>query len=250
MRKDIYLSVIAFVAGELMMPIGQFNIGLAIHIINLQAIALTLIYGNNHIDNKNILQSLILLLLMRIINLSMPQVFTITLLSYPLVYGILFLPVYSLIKAQGISYKEIGINFTKLNLYIPAAFLIGTAMATIEYRILRPAAMIENTRFTNLVLIITVMFVFVAAVEELIFRSILLTRFEKVFGDYKGLYLSSILFGIMHAIYGPVTEIMFATFFGAVLGFAFQKTRSFPFVLLIHGTANVFLFGILPMLSP
>jgi membrane protease YdiL (CAAX protease family) len=61
--------------------------------------------------------------------------------------------------------------------------------------------------------------------------------------------LGAALFGIMHSGYGNVDEILFATFFGAVLGYIFQKTRSFPFILIIHGTANVFLFGILPIVS-
>jgi membrane protease YdiL (CAAX protease family) len=94
-----------------------------------------------------------------------------------------------------------------------------------------------------------VMFVFVAAVEELIFRSILITRLEKVFGSINSLLLSSLLFGIMHAGYGLLNEVLFATLFGVILGFIFQKTRSFPFIVVIQGTANVLLFGVMPIIS-
>jgi hypothetical protein len=245
--RNIYLSILGIIAGELMMFIGQVYVGLAIHIINLQAISLTLIFRDDAKENKNILQSFILLLLIRMIHLAMPQIFTMTLLSYTLVYGIMFLPLYTIINNQSISSRDVGINFKKLYIYLPAALSIGTAMSIIEYRILHPAALIEDLGFSNILLITMVMFVFVGAVEELIFRSILQTRLEQVFGLNMGLLLSAVLYGMMHASYGIHTEVLFATFFGIVLGFIFQKTRSFPFILIVHGTANVLLFGVLPI---
>jgi membrane protease YdiL (CAAX protease family) len=93
------------------------------------------------------------------------------------------------------------------------------------------------------------MFVFVGAVEELIFRSILQTRLENALGLKSGVFLSGALFGIMHSSYGILNEILFAGIFGIILGFIFQKTRSFPFILLIHVSANVLLFGIFPIIS-
>ena len=125
-------------------------------------------------------QSLILLLLMRIVNLAMPQFFTMTLLWYPLTYGIMYIAVYSVIRNQQISYKELGFIFTRLHIYLPAAVIIGTVSAVIEYRILKPLPLIDDIGLSNLVLIAVVMFIFVGAIEELIFRSILLTRLEKV----------------------------------------------------------------------
>lgn len=59
--------------------------------------------------------------------------------------------------------------------------------------------------------------------------------------------MSGILFGIMHSGYGLMNEIIFASLFGILLGYIFQKTRSFPFILVIRGTVNLLLFGILPI---
>ena len=249
MKKEIVLPILGIAAGELMMFLNHEFIGLAIHVINLQLISLFIIFGRFSLSLKNVFQSLILLLLMRIINLSMPQIFTITLLWYPLIYGVMFIPIYIIIKNQQIQLKELGMDFGMLRIYLPAALLIGFGMALLEYRILQPVSLIENIRFSNLVLITIVMFVFVGAVEELMFRSILQTRLENVLGLKSGLILSSFLFGIMHANYGSVNEILFAVFFGIILGYIFQKTRSFPFIVSIHGITNVFLFGILPILS-
>ncbi len=250
MKKEIYLPILGIAAGELAMFSAHVYIGLVIHIINLQAITLALIFGNFPKGVKDVIQSLILLLQMRIINLAMPQFFTTTLLWYPLVYVVMFIPVYYIIRNQQISSRELGINIRRLYIYLPAAILIGIAMALIEFRVLHPASLITDLELSNLILISVIMFVFIGAVEELIFRSILLTRLEKIIGLKHGLLLSSALFGVMHAGYGLKNEILLAGAFGIILGYIFQKTRSFPFILIIHATANIFLFGILPILLP
>jgi membrane protease YdiL (CAAX protease family) len=248
MKKEIYLPVLGIGAGEIMMFFGQVYPGLAIHIINLQVLTLLLIFSEFPSKIKMIHQSLTLLLLLRIVNLAMPQFFTQTLMVYPLTYGIMYIAVYTVIRNQNISDKELGLNSKRLHIYLPSALIIGAAAALIEYSILKPVPLIENTGLSNLILIAIVMFMFVGAIEELIFRSMLLTRLEKVFDPITALLLSGTLFGIMHSGYGRVDEILFAGIFGFIIGYIFQKTRSFPFIMVIHGTANVLLFGILPII--
>lgn len=247
MKKVIYLPVMGILAGESLMFLGHVYIGLAIHIINLQAITLSLIFSSLPSDIKNVIQSLFLLLQMRIITLAMPMFFTDSLLWYPLVYGVMLVSIYYIIRNQQISSKEIGLNYERLDIYTPAALLIGAGIGMLEYQILHPVPLISNLRLPNLFLIAIVMFVFVGAIEELIFRSILLTRFEKVFSQRSGILMSGVLFGIMHSGYGLMNEVIFASFFGILLGYIFQKTGSFPFIFVIRGTANLLLFGILPI---
>ncbi len=249
MKKIIYLAALGIAAGELNIFLGQVYPALALYIINLQIITLALAFGSYPMDIKNVLQSLLLLLMVRIVNIAMPQFFTATLMWYPLVYGVMFLPIFLIIKNQQIKLKELGIDFRQLHIYLPAAFFIGTAAALLERRILNPVPLIENINIPNLMLISIVMFVFVGAAEELMFRSILQTRLEKALGLKYGIILSGSLFGIMHSNYGIMNEILFAAVFGVVLGYIFQRTRSFPFILVIHGTANVLLFGVLPIVS-
>jgi membrane protease YdiL (CAAX protease family) len=249
MKKDIYIAALGIAAGELNIFFGQLYVGILIYIIILQLLTLAIIFGRYPSEIKNVFQSLLLLLLLRIVNISMPQFFTTPLLSYPFIYGIMFLPIYLIITNQQISQKEMGMDFRRLNIYLPTALLIGTAAALLERHILNPTSLIENINTSNLLLISIVMFVFIGAVEELIFRSILQTRLEKVLGLNSGVILSGSLYGIMHSSYGIINEILFAVVFGIVLGYIFQRTKSFPLILIIHGTANVLLFGILPMLS-
>jgi membrane protease YdiL (CAAX protease family) len=248
-KKEIYLPILGIVAGEILMFFGKVYPGLAIHIINLQVLTLLLIFCRFPTEIKMFHQSLILLILLRIVNLAMPQFFTVTLMWYPLAYGIMYIAVFTVIRDQNISDKELGLDLNRLPIYLPSALLIGAIVALIEYRILKPLPIIENTGLSNLIMIAIVMFIFVGAIEELIFRSILLTRLEKVFDPITALLLSGTLFGIMHSGYGRVDEILFAGIFGVIIGYIFQKTRSLPFIVVIHGTANILLFGILPIIS-
>ena len=248
MKKWTYVPILGIVAGELLIFNGNVLPGLGIHIINLLFITLLIIFGNLSLDIKNVLQGLILVALLRVVSLSMPQFFTMVLLQYPLIYGMMFIPVYNTVKNQQISLKELGINFHRMYIYFPIAVLIGIMVATVEYRILSPVALIDNTRFSNIALITIIMIMFIGTVEEIIFRPILQTRLKKVFGLRYSILLSGILFGIMHSTYGVVNEILFASIFGIILGYIFHKTRSLPFTISIHGITNIMLFGILPLL--
>lgn len=249
MKKWTYVPILGLIAGELLIFNGNIYSGFGIHIINLLFITLLIIFGNLNLDIKNVLQGLILVTLLRVVNLSMPQFFTTTLLQYPLIYGVMFIPIYNTIKNQQISSKELGINFDKLHIYLPMAILIGTIMAIIEYRIISPVALIDNIRFSNIALIAIIMIVFIGTVEEIIFRPILQTRLAKIFGLRYGILLSGAIFGIMHSTYGILNEILFATIFGIILGYIFHKTKSLPFTGTIHGVTNIMLFGILPLLK-
>jgi membrane protease YdiL (CAAX protease family) len=255
MKKEIILASLGIGVGEMNIFLGDIYPGMVMHIINLQLLTLAIIFGrfSSDIENgfhvKSVFQSLFLLLLLRIVNIAMPQFFTTNLLWYSLIYGVMFIPIYSIIKNQRITPEELGMNFRRLHIYLPAALLIGTVAALFERRILNPIPLIENIDISSFLMLTIVMFVFVGAVEELIFRSILQTRLEKALGVRYGILLSGVLFGIMHSSYGVLNEILFASIFGIILGYIFQRTRSFPFIVLIHGSANVLLFGILPILS-
>lgn len=249
MKKEIFLASLGIGVGEINIFLGHVYPGIAMHIINLQILTLAIIFGRFSSDIKNVFQSLLLLLLLRIINIAMPQFFTTTLLWYSLIYGVMFLPIYIIIKNQEITPVELGMDFSRLHIYLPAAVLIGTVAALFERRIINPGPLIDNINISSLLMLTIIMFVFVGAVEELIFRSILQTRLEKALGLKSGILLSGALFGIMHSSYGILNEIVFASIFGIVLGYIFQKTRSFPLILIIHGYANVLLFGLIPILS-
>lgn len=241
MKGIIYIYILNIIIAELLMPYYQV-IGIGIHLINLLAIILLITFGNIKLEIKNILQSLLLVILLRVVNLSVPQFFSVEIFQYPIIYGIMFIPIYLVIKSQYISFNELGINFKRLYIYLPIAIVIGAMMAMVEYNILDISSIIEKFELSDIIIIIIVMFVFIATVEEVIFRSILQTRIEKVFGSKNGILLSGGIFGIMCVSYGIYSEIIFAIIFGILLSYIFQKTRSLPFIISIRGITNVILF--------
>ena len=253
-----FLTVMALIIGEILIYTGIPLAGMVVHIINLQAITILIIADKNiahTFEDQNIkplLQSIILLLLLRIVNMAVPIFFVPSIYWISIIYGIMFIPIYLLLKHQGFTQKEVGLNCDKMHLnpllYIPAALFIGFLLSWIEFHIIHPEPIIDNSSVPNIIYLILIMFIIIPIVEELIFRSILQCRFEKLLGMNRGLLMTSILFGIMHSGYGLGGEILFACFAGLLIGFIFQKTRCFPFIVVIHGTINVFVFGIFPLL--
>jgi membrane protease YdiL (CAAX protease family) len=127
-------------------------------------------------------------------------------------------------------------------LSVPLGFLLGLG----EYLTIKTGYLIPDLTFANLLKLIIVMVFFVGLIEELIFRSILQTRLENTLSVWEALLVTSIMFGLMHSGYGTIYEILYTGFVGFIMGLAFYKTKSLPFIAVLHGFVNVFLFGILP----
>ena len=69
MKKEISIPILGIIVGELIMFYGQILTGLGIHIVNFLAIILIIIFSKLEIKEKNILQGLTLLIILRMINL-------------------------------------------------------------------------------------------------------------------------------------------------------------------------------------
>lgn len=240
------IPIIAIIVGELLILSGQMYFGLGIHMINLLAIIFMIIFSSLKLEKKNILQSLTLIILIRVISLSVPGFFTVAIAQYSLIYGVMYIPIYLTIKNQNISSKDLGMSAHRYYIYLPIAVMVGSIIALVGYKILNlePINLIETIRLKDIILISTIMLVFISPVEEIIFRSVLQTRLEKMFNYPWCILLSAGLFGVMHL---NGMEI-FATFLGIVNGYIFYKTRSLPFIITTSGIANIMLFGILPNL--
>ena len=122
-------------------------------------------------------------------------------------------------------------------------------MSIVEYNVLGTSFPIEKFGLSDIIVTVLIMFIFIAIVEEIIFRSILQTRAEKVFGLKGGIVLSGLIFGIMSAIYGTYEKLLLMIMFGILLSHVFQKTRSIPFILSIRIVANVVPFALPQMLG-
>lgn len=245
LRLYIAIPVLYIVIAELLIFFGRIEIAVWVHIGVLLTLSLSNIFLKNPKIHK-IYMPLMLLSVLRIVNLSMP-IFSKTLYTFIFYYIPLAIPVAAIIVHQRNSFEEIGITKKHLLIYIvlavPLSFLLGLG----EYMVIRPGYLIPDLSFENLLMLIIIMVLCVGLVEELIFRSILQSRLEQALSIPEALLITSLLFGLMHSGYGNYYEILYTSFVGLVIGLIYYKTRSLPFVAVLHGCINVFLYGILPL---
>jgi hypothetical protein len=239
---------ILFIAlAEFLIFSGRMGAAIWIHIGILISLTLSNIFIKDSEIHK-IHQSLILLPVLRLINLSMSGDYEKTLYSFILIYGMLAIPVSIALTHQELTHTQLGMTFKKIWLYSPLSILLGLLLGGGEYLIIRTNSLILDLSTFNLLMLSIVMIFFVGLVEEIIFRSILQNRLQIALGNRSGLIITSILFGLMHTGYGSMGEVLYASFVGIFVGYLFYKTRSLPLVTMIHGFINVFVFGIIPLL--
>ena len=164
MKKDIYVPIFgipiaALIAGELMIFYGDVFYGLGIHMVNLLAITLIIIFMSSlDIKMKNILRYIILIILSRMIILSMPLSVAVA-LQYLLICGIIAIPIYYIIKDKLILYKESRIESMRFYVPLVVTTMIGLIMVISQYGIFSPITL-EGTyisgKFTTIYLIISI----------------------------------------------------------------------------------------------
>jgi membrane protease YdiL (CAAX protease family) len=246
-RLYIALPILCICIAELLIFTGRLALAVWVHI----GVLLFLSFSNVLVKDPRVQKiniPLMLLPVLRILNLSIPIFFDTTLYSFIFLYSPLVVSVAAIIINQKDSLEDIGITTENIVVYmilaIPLSFLLGLG----EYMTIRPGYLIPDLTFINLLKLTIVMVFFVGLIEELIFRSILQVRLEQVLGIQGALVITSILFGLMHSGYFNLNEILYTGFVGFILGVLFYKTKSLPFIAVLHGFVNVFLFGILPLL--
>lgn len=239
---DIF-PIFMIIIAEILLFSGYRMASIAVHSINILMIIGIMILKK---DIK-LIQAVSLISLLRIVNTSMPVFFSFTLYWFVSLYAIMYIPIIITLIDQNLNLKDIGITTEKLYL-IPVGIILGFGLASLEYSILKPQALIPDMSFYEIFKLGIAMVIFIGLVEEFIFRVFFQRRLEEKIGLTKGLLLASIVFGFMHSGYSNYYEMLFASFAGLVLGFSYQKTRNLSFITITHGFNNIFLFGILPFL--
>lgn len=245
-KPAVLLPVSAIIIAEAFIFLKYNKYGIGIHIITLLALTLAS-YRIQDTETSNLLQAIALLPLFRILNTTMPILFTRTLYIFPLVYGPMFISMYYVAKNQKFTEHELGLSFEKLHIYLPASVVLGMILGKIEYSTITVESLVPELTLQSIIIFALIMIFFTGLAEELLFRSIVQTRLEQTIGSIGGLISASLLFGVMHSGYGSINEIVFTFSAGFLIGYLFQKTRSLPFIAFTHGLINVFLFALIPL---
>ena len=71
--------------------------------------------------------------------------------------------------------------------------------------------------------------------EEVVFRGFIQPRIERMANSrWLGIFISSLLFGLMHLSYGTIHQVLIPAFFGIVLATHYAKYRSIKIVIICH----------------
>jgi len=236
------LPISLIIAAEMLIFTGHMEAATAIHALTLILLVLIALYNDNRIY-----PILLLLPLFRLLNVSMPIFFTVSLYSYPLIYAPMFLPIYLIMKDGFLSRLEAGITFKGFWFYLPLAVAVGFSLGWGEYNVLRPAMLLPNVNVENVLILSIIMILFVGLVEEFVFRSALQTVLEARMGSAAGLLTASVIFGFMHSGYRLPQELIYVSFAGVVFGLLFWMSKSLPVIAVAHGVTNISLFLVAPL---
>lgn len=195
-------------------------------------------------ENISIWQVFALIPVFRLVNLGMPSFLRLTVYWYPFIYGPMIPALYLLARRKEDLLLKSNIRETirQLPLLIP----LSAVLAAVEYQIIQPDMLIPRWSLVQLLLLTVVMTAFVGFVEEILYRGFVQQTLTKQIGASPAVLLASILFGMMHSIYGNPYELLVATGIGCTLGLLYLRTRNLAQISVLHGFLNVFLFGIFP----
>ncbi len=239
----VYLLAIT-IAEVLNITIGPVW-GIACHIIVLIALiphsALT-----RRQTHQQLLLSLALVPLVRIISLSMPLANIPQIWWYPIIYTPLLAAAIMVVRILNLRARDVGLSVSlRLFPLQLAAVLSGFVLGVAEYFILKPEATIIELTWQEVWLPALIFIVCTGFVEEFIFRGVLQRTAVGAFG-WRGIVYISLLFAIVHLIHYSVIDIVFVFGIALFFGWVVKKTGSLLAVTLSHGIANVVLYLVVP----
>jgi membrane protease YdiL (CAAX protease family) len=248
-RKQSFILlgfILALVLAEVVTTYYDMQWGLLINGL----ILISLIVGSVVSDSpnfSNLLRSMIVLPLIRIIGLSMPIMKIDSLYWFPIISIPLFAAAFFLIRSQSMTRQSVGLVRGDLKIQIPIIFT-GILFGAIEYLILKPEPLIATFTVFNVIFAGIILTISTGFAEELLFRGILQKNAENVMGKYTAILFASVIFSILHTGWMSFMDLIFVFLVAVFYGFVFQRTRSIMGISFSHGLTNIFLFVIMPFL--
>jgi hypothetical protein len=184
--------------------------------------------------------------LIRVMSLTIP------LLSFPIVYWYaiigapLLLAAFLVLRFTGFTATRVGLNLRALPWQLVVG-LTGLIFGYIEYRILKPAPLIESLTWQQILLPALSLLIFTGFLEEFIFRGLIQRGAAGIIGRYSLLYVS-VLFAVLHLGYHSIWDLIFVFTVAMFFGLVVIRTGSLFGVTLSHGLTNITLYLVIPFL--
>ncbi|MBI3040458.1 MAG: CPBP family intramembrane metalloprotease [Chloroflexi bacterium] len=241
--KEALGYFLAVTAAELITAVGQPVLGIFAHIIILMALILRSALAGRQ-PQQQLLLSLALVPLVRIISLSMPLANIPQAWWYPVIYTPLLVAGVVVIRILNFSAGDVGVTFRLLPLQLVVA-LSGLIFGVAEYLILKPETMIAELTWQGIWLPAVILLVTTGFVEEFIFRGVLQRTALEAFGG-RGIVYVSLLFAVLHMGFLSWIAVAFVFVVALFFGWIVKKTGSLLVVTLAHGITNIILFLVAP----
>ncbi len=196
-----------------------------------------------------LLFSLCLVPIIRVLSLSMPlalfpQTYWKFIISIP-VLAVTFMAI-STLKLRP---SEVGLTLQKMPVQIPIQVLVGLTgigFGFLEYQILNPEPMIPVLTWARIWLPALIFLIAVGFTEELVFRGVIQRTSMNVMGSW-GLVYTAAVFTVLQIGYSSWMQGGIAFLCGLFFGWIVNKTGSILGVSLAHGTTNISLYLVIPL---
>lgn len=223
--------------------------GIMLHIVILVTMAMG-IGRSTDASQRAFLMPLMLAPMIRIVSLGLPLGSLSTSWRF-------LLPSIPLFAASVLVMRALALNRTQVGLCLPkrrhllttiAVAASGVLLGAMEYRILGPENVLDSTSVAVWMFPVAAIFIGSGLLEELMFRGIMQSTAQKVFGARMAILYISAIFAVLHVGHLSIVDIAFvfgvALYFGAIV----RVTGTLAGVVVAHGLTNVVLFLVFPSL--
>ena len=237
----VYLLAIAL--AEVVTVGAQPLWGVACHIAILMVMIVHQAMATRY-PHRQLLLSLALVPLVRIISLSMPLADIPQIWWYPIIYIPLIVGAFMVMRISGYRMDEVGLTLWRLPLQLVVG-LTGAIFGIAEYFILTPEPMIAGLTWQAAWLPAVMLLLFIGFGEEFIFRGVLQHSAVQAFNG-RGVIYISLLFATLHMGFLSWVDVIFVFVVALFFGWVVQKTGSILGVTLAHGITNIMLYLVAP----
>ena len=221
-------------------PLGMiFNIIITVVAILRSALIDSPIY-------RNMLLSLTLVPLIRIITLVLPLGDIPPILIYFVSYSPVFLAAIFLVYNMGYKLQQIGVNFRRFWIQ-PIIAATGVAFGYIGYFIILPESIITELSWKEVWLPASILLICAGFMTEFVFHGILQSVIRRAFG-WLGLIYVGVLFTVTYLGFLPAIALPFIFVIALFFSLVVVKTRSIIGVSFSFGIYNILVYLILPLM--
>lgn len=222
------------------------SIGVIIYLTILISLLITALVKNQEPCHP-LYSALVLIPLIRIISVSLPlsgmsEVFGIVAVSVPL-----FITGVMVAKIVGITPTAMGFKIRILHKQLLIA-LLGLPLGFIKFYIIKPDIKIISVAPLEIFMWVIALIICVGLLEEFLFRGILFNVTDKLLGNNKAMFYTSLLYAALAISSKSLLNVIFAFLISILFCRIFIWQKSIVGISLAHGIINITLYLICPLI--